>query len=69
MTRRIHSDANGNVAQFKYEDNEICLVLSDAARVGLLKLIGSTSSDSLAALKLTEQEAAAVGGLYHLHLN
>ena len=69
MTRRIHSDANGNVDPFRYEDDEICVVLSDAARVGLLKLIGSTSRDSLLALKLTEQEIEAIDGLHSVHLN
>ena len=64
-SHRIMSDIHGHLDPATVEDSEIAVVLSNDARVGLLKLLGAQSWKALMGFGLTIDEANAVGVFRH----
>jgi phosphoserine aminotransferase len=65
MARKVYSDLHGHLDPATAADDEICLILSDAERRGLIKLLGKHSPDSMRAAGLNDSESEAVDLLYH----
>jgi hypothetical protein len=58
-TRRVHSDMDGKAA-IQYADDEICIIVSESARVALLTFFGKTSRDDMLARGLSHEQARII---------
>lgn len=61
--RTVHSDLDGNI-QTTQQNSETCLMLSNEARVALLKFHGKLSRNDMVKFGMTDVEIAIIGQLY-----